>query len=174
MAPPTEKNSAFDEIDRDILNALQADGRQSFNELAQRVGLSPNAVAERFRRLVRSRAITAIEARIDPRLLGQRISAFVDLKLRLDVLAEHLEREIEKMPQVLAATLTTGAFDYTLRVACLDQAELVSVIERLRARAGVAETNTRLILRERVFARIVKSKAPRRKPGRFVRGGTAG
>ena len=41
----------------------------------------------------------------------------------------------------------TGTHDYMLRVACLDQADLIRLIEALRDRAGVQDTFSRLILR---------------------------
>jgi len=153
MSRITAKTGVLDELDRDILGELQRDGRQSYSELAARVGLSANAVADRVRRLLSTNAIIAIEARIDPELLDQRLFAFIDVKLRPDTAAERFEREIAAMPQILSAALTTGSFDYTLRAGCADQSDLVAVVEALRARAGVAETYSRLILRERVFLR---------------------
>lgn len=169
MSSGAVKSGAVDDVDRDILGALQRDGRQSYSDLAAAVGLSANAVADRVRRLLASKAILAIEARLDPELLDQRLFAFVDVKLRSDVPAERFEREIAAMPQVLSAVLTTGSSDYTLRVGCADQADLVSVVEALRARAGAAETYSRLILRERVFQRTPQTKrlGPR---GRFDSG----
>ncbi|MBV9269933.1 MAG: Lrp/AsnC family transcriptional regulator [Candidatus Eremiobacteraeota bacterium] len=166
MVRDTEKIGAIDDIDRDILGALQRDGRQSFSDLAAGVGLSANAVADRVRRLLQSKAIVAIEARIDPELLDQRFFAFIDVKLRPDTSAERFEREITLIPQILSATLTTGSFDYTLRAGCSDQSDLVAVVERLRARAGVAETYSRLILREQIFRRSPSPKQSRSR-GRF-------
>lgn len=160
MAKMAAKSGVVDEIDRDILTALQADGRLSYSELAEQVGLSANAVADRVRRLLSLKAIVAIEARLDPELLDQRLFAFVDVKLRSDVPAEQFEREIALFPQVLSATLTTGSSDYTLRLGCADQADLVAVVEGLRARAGAAETYSRLILRERAFVRTPRTRAP--------------
>ncbi|MGA2552782.1 MAG: Lrp/AsnC ligand binding domain-containing protein [Burkholderiaceae bacterium] len=41
----------------------------------------------------------------------------------------------------------TGSFDYLLRVACRDQDALVRLTETMRARGGVLETYTRILLR---------------------------
>ena len=57
-----------------------------------------------------------------------------------------------------SATLVTGSFDYSLRVACSDRADLAAVTETIRERAGAQETYSRIILREVRFGR---SKAPR-------------
>lgn len=165
MSKAAVKTGAIDEIDRDILTSLQTDGRVSYSDLAAQVGLSANAVADRVRRLLGLKAIVAIEARLNPELLGQRLFAFVDVKLRSDVPAEQFEREIALLPQVLSATLTTGSSDYTLRIGCADQADLVSVVEALRTQAGAAETYSRVILRERVFQRTAQTRSAA--PGRF-------
>lgn len=159
MAAVKEKLEALDEIDREILGALQADARLTFSELAARVALSANAVAERVRRLQHSGAIARYEARLSPDVFGHRLFAFVDVKLRADTAADGFERRLHEIRQVTRAFLTTGTFDYTLEVACRDQADLVELVEYLRAKAGVAETYSRLILREREF---VRSPAPGR------------
>ena len=52
------------------------------------------------------------------------------------------------MPQVLTATLLTGSFDYALRVACSDRADLAELTETIRNKAGAQETYSRIILRE--------------------------
>ncbi|HET6896322.1 MAG TPA: Lrp/AsnC family transcriptional regulator [Candidatus Baltobacteraceae bacterium] len=156
MAPPAEKFAAVDDVDREILDVLQRDARVSFSDLAARVAMSPNAVAERVRRLQSTGAIVAYEARVAPENFGRRLFAFLDVKLRADTAAADFERHIESVRQVTAAYLTTGTFDYTLDVACRNESDLVELVEHLRARAGVAETYSRLILRERTFVRSPK------------------
>ena len=53
-----------------------------------------------------------------------------------------------KLPGVVSAAILTGALDFRLRVACKGQSDLVKLIEALRSRAGVQETNTTVILKE--------------------------
>ena len=52
------------------------------------------------------------------------------------------------MPGVVSMAILTGSFDVRLRVACRDQADLVRLIETLRSRAGLQETNSTVIWRE--------------------------
>jgi Lrp/AsnC family leucine-responsive transcriptional regulator len=81
------------------------------------------------------------------------IEAQIDVKLRPTTSAEAFERTVSELPQVLSATLLTGSFDYALRVACTDRAELASVTETIRNKAGAQETYSRIILREVQVAR---------------------
>jgi Lrp/AsnC family leucine-responsive transcriptional regulator len=135
-------------IDREILGILQIDGRRSYTDIGAAVHLSANAVADRVRRLTQSGVIRAIQAVVDPAALGLTIEAQIDVKLRPDVSADAFERSIRDVPQVLSAALLTGSFDYALRIACADRADLALVTEALRSKAGAQETYSRIIIRE--------------------------
>jgi len=138
----------MDRIDYDILSSLARDGRLSYRDLAERVHLSPNAAAERVRRLLASGAIRHIRATIDPSSLGRPLEAMIEVKLQAETAATEFEATLRHMPQVVSATLMTGSYDYAVRVACTGRDELVQVTEALRQRSGVRETYTRLVLRE--------------------------
>ena len=93
----------MDSLDRDVLVALQADGRKSNLSLARSLDLSPSAMLGRVRRLERSGAIRGYRAIIDPAVLGITVHAFVVARLR-----EHSERsimEFEKDGQLRLADL---------------------------------------------------------------------
>ena len=140
----------MDEIDRAILRCVREDARISFRDLGEAVGLSANAAAERVRRLRAAGSIRGFRADIDPRAHGARLAAFVDLRLGTGTAADAFEAALRTMPGVVSAALTTGNFDYTLRVAVADEPALVALIETLRAR-GASETHSRIILRETVL-----------------------
>jgi Lrp/AsnC family transcriptional regulator, leucine-responsive regulatory protein len=141
----------MDDIDRTIVTRLRKDARTSFRDLAAAVDLSPNAVADRVRRLVEQGTIRAFRAEIDPVALGRGLFAYVDLRMKPGITAAAFERRLRGVHGIVSATLTTGRFDYTLRVACADQDELVDVIETLRAKCGAEETYSRIILRETTY-----------------------
>lgn len=165
MTSPGAKNAAIDAIDRDILAELLRDGRISFTDLAARINLSANAVAERVRRLERTGVIRGYAARVDPAALGLSLEAYVDVKLRADTPADRFEAAVERIPGVVQLVLTTGGSDYTLRVACSGQSDLVRLIEALRAAVPIAETYSRLVLRERAFPITLVRGAPAAREG---------
>jgi Lrp/AsnC family leucine-responsive transcriptional regulator len=165
MAFLPAKNAVFDEIDRDILGELSRDGRVSFTDLASRVRLSPNAVAERVRRLERSGVIRRYTAELDRATLGMGLEAYIDVKLRADTPADRFEEAVERIAGVVQLILTTGSSDYTLRVACTGQADLVRLVEALRAAVPIAETYSRLILRERALPLLREGRSVRRTTG---------
>lgn len=149
MARHTEKIAAIDEIDREILKALVRNSRISFSELARDIRLSPNAAAERVRRMERDAVIVGYRVELNPRAFGRRLRAFVDVKLRPDTPAEAFERAVEQIPGVAGFALLTGGFDYSVEVECANEPDLVRLVEAMRKAVPLAETYSRVVLRER-------------------------
>jgi Lrp/AsnC family leucine-responsive transcriptional regulator len=138
----------IDDIDRKIIRSLLADGRMSFRELGERVHLSPNATAERVRRLQSSGVIKGFGAIVSRTHLGYGVEAYIDVKLQPGTSARSFEGEAAKIAGIVSAAVLTGEFDFRVRVACKDQTDLVRVIEALRAGAGVQGTNSAVICHE--------------------------
>lgn len=107
----------LDRIDRRILRALQADGRISMTDLAQRVGLSVTPCSERVKRLERDGFITGYHARLSPQALGQNLLVFVELRLaaKSGAIFDEFRREVLKLPNVLECHLVSGDFDYLIK-----------------------------------------------------------
>jgi len=141
-------NEVIDKIDSTILREMQLDGRLSFRDLGERVGLSANAAAERVRRLISAGVIQGVYAKVNPAAFGTNLFAYVDIKTGANTGPDQLGKLLAEIPEVRRAVWTTGNFDFTLEVACKDQDGLVHLIEELRKRAGIQETYTRLICRE--------------------------
>lgn len=138
----------MDAIDREILRKLVANGRATHVFIGQEVGLSPNAVADRVRRLVSRGVITGVHASVDPRALGRPMTALIDIRLQAGTAPDDLEQAAAKLEGVEDIAFTTGRFDFQLRAACRDPVDLDRLLRELRSLAGVAETETRLVLRD--------------------------
>ena len=108
----------MDDKDRQIIRALQRDGRMSNQDLANEVNLSPSPCLRRLRNLEKSGVIRGYAARVDARAYGLPITAFV--RIRLDRHDEQtvgrFEREVGRMDEVLECHVMTGQTDYQLRV----------------------------------------------------------
>jgi Lrp/AsnC family transcriptional regulator, leucine-responsive regulatory protein len=86
-----EKNDAMDDIDRKIFPAPCADGRISYRDLSRSIYLSPNATAERIRRLRSLGVIRGVHASLDPVLLGLSVEAYIDVRLQPGTTAQSFE-----------------------------------------------------------------------------------
>lgn len=112
----------LDDIDRRIIAALQADGRMTAQQLADRVGLSPSPCARRVRLMEDRGVITGYTAVIDQDLVDLPISVFVSIKLERQR-EEELERfnaAMSRWPEVVDCYLMTGQRDYLLRIVVRD------------------------------------------------------
>jgi Lrp/AsnC family leucine-responsive transcriptional regulator len=147
-AQATEKNSAIDDIDRKIIRALVADARLSFRDLGERIHLSPNATAERVRRLQEIKVISGFHAKVDRARLGAPLDAYIDIRLRPETSVGSFESWAVKISGVMTFAIVTGEFDCRVRVACRDQADLMRLVEELRSGAAIQGTSTTVICRE--------------------------
>ena len=112
----------MDDIDQRILRELQKDGRQTHQQLSDKVSLSPSPCARRIKRLEEDGYIRGYVAQIDEQKMGFSMSIFVSVKLdkQIDDLLVSFERAIALFPEVVDCWLMTGGFDYLLRVAVQD------------------------------------------------------
>jgi len=112
----------MDAVDRAILSHLQADGRVSNVELAERVNLSPSATLRRVRILETSGAIAGYHAVIDPAAVGRayEVTVHVTLMLRNRETIETFEAALVGLEDVIEAQRMFGDPDYLIRVAVAD------------------------------------------------------
>jgi Lrp/AsnC family transcriptional regulator, leucine-responsive regulatory protein len=143
-------NRSMDDLDRAILGQLVRNARISYRDLGAAVGLSANAAADRVRRLRREGVITGFTATVEPAAAGRRLVALIDVRLAAAGSNEAFEAAVAELEAVTDALHVTGRFDYQLRVACRDTAELDRLLRRLKRGGGVTETETRVVLRSAV------------------------
>ena len=138
----------MDEIDARILGVLQERGRISFRDLGEVVRLSPTATADRVRRLERSGLISGYRAVVDRKGLGFLLEAFVDVRLAPGADPDEAERVLRAVPEVIELHDMTGTFDYQARVIARSPEDLHHLLNGLRRTISLAETQTRLVLRD--------------------------
>lgn len=112
----------MDKIDRQIIAALQRDGRQKLADLSERVGLSPTPLARRIARLETDGVITGYSARVDQEKLGLplNIFIFVELKQQTRDAITAFETALMRFDEVMECYLMTGTRDVLLRVVAAD------------------------------------------------------
>lgn len=144
-------NKPFDLTDMRILAALQADGRQSSAELAERVSLTPSPCWRRVKRLEDDRVIRGYRADVDVKKLGFGVTAFVWISLDQKG-AEHVkafEDAVRDIPEVLTCHCVSGRYDHQLTMIARDLdtfGELTRYV--LGTLPGVKEVYTSFVLKE--------------------------
>ncbi|MCK9549543.1 Lrp/AsnC family transcriptional regulator [Aquamicrobium sp.] len=139
----------LDAIDRKILRALQADGKISVGELADRVGLSPSPCARRIRLMENAGVIKGYAAIVDQKKVGLPISAFASIKLerQREEDLDRFEEAVSRWPEVLDCYLMTGQRDYLMRIVAADLESYERFIkDRLTRLENVASIETSFAL----------------------------
>jgi Lrp/AsnC family leucine-responsive transcriptional regulator len=140
----------LDEIDIQLLDALEHDADRANVELARLVGLSPAATLHRVRRLKDSGVIAAIQARVNAEAAGFPLRVFVMLTVGRHDEAAHrrLTEAVKDIPQVIRADWIAGESDALLEVVARSIAELQRVQLLLSSRGGALRVTTLLRLSE--------------------------
>ena len=140
----------LDAIDRNILAQLQADGRMTNAELAERVHLSQSACLRRVRRLEEGGVIDGYVMLVDPAAIGRPSTVFVEISLagQSEELLDAFEAAARDCPGVMECYLMAGEADYLLRVVAADAQDYERIHKTLRSRCpGVARIRSSFALR---------------------------
>ena len=114
----------LDRYDFSILQELQRDGRISNRDLAEKVGLSPAPCWRRLRRLEDNGVVTRYAALLDSSKLGLSITAFAHISLddHHAATVDAFNNAIAEADAVLECYMTSGEYDYMLKVVVADMA----------------------------------------------------
>lgn len=137
----------MDSLDHAALSRLMIDGRASWAELGQDLGLAPTSAAERVRRLEREGVITGYAALVDPVAVGADLTAFVAVSLAGTDARESFLEAAAGLDEVAEIHHVAGEDDYLLKVRCAGTRGLEQLVsEGLKSLAGVARTRTIVVL----------------------------
>jgi DNA-binding Lrp family transcriptional regulator len=134
VGPVGEMRTEVDQVDLALLRALQEDGRASYVDLAAVVGLSPAGARRRVVRLIRSQVVR-IGAVV--RHSGQDRQSAMGIGIRLTGSHIDVVEELAAMPSVIFVARTLGRFDVLVTVRAFAAAQLVEVLDFVRAMPGV-------------------------------------
>ena len=144
---------ALDKLDRRILSRLQLDGRATYDQVAEHVGLSPSAVLRRVRRLEETGVIDRYVALVKPQAVGLGLIAYINVRLEkhteshkrnpMDV----FRASVQNWPEVVECSALTGEMDYLLRVMVQDMAHYSRfIMDTLLKHPSVQDCKTSFVL----------------------------
>lgn len=147
----------LDKIDVAILKQLQANGRLSNVELADKVGLSATPCLRRVRRLEESGLIDGYRAVLDRKRVGFGITVFVSVKIdghRAENAAES-QKVFQDMPEVVSCHVVSGEADFLLEIVVENlEAYEAFIFHRLLNQPVVKDVHSNFVIR------TVKQQAP--------------
>jgi Lrp/AsnC family leucine-responsive transcriptional regulator len=146
-----QKVKKIDRIDRNILTILQQEGRISYTELADRVGLSTTPCMERVKRLERDGFITGYHASVNPQMLNYNLLVFVEIALSYQSpdAFERFNRAVSTLPYILECHLVSGDADYLLKARLHDMSQYRELLgDMLLTLPGVKNSKSYIVMEE--------------------------
>jgi len=139
----------MDNVDRQILEILQRNGRLSNISLAEEIGLSPPSVLRRVKKLEEKKIIKEYVALVDREKIGKNLLVFISISIKTQSEEQRFALKIQEYPEVLECFHVTGETDYLLKVAVRHISELEDfIMKRISQIPGVDKVVTRVVLSE--------------------------
>ena len=123
-----EETPALDKLDRAILRRLQDNGRETYDQVGEQVGLSASAVLRRVKRLEESGVVDRYVALVRPEAVGVGLTAYLNVRLEKHTEGhkrnpmEVFRASVQNWPEVVECAALTGEMDFLLRVVVRDMA----------------------------------------------------
>jgi Lrp/AsnC family leucine-responsive transcriptional regulator len=148
----------MDAVDHSILDALRANARATYAELAREVGLSAPAVHERVSKLEAASVITGYHAAVAPEALGYPMSALVGVFLSDTADEDVVADELAALAAVEDCWFVAGEESFVVKVRVPDVGGLEKAIRAMSKIKGVARTRSTVVLSTRFEGRVQGGK----------------
>lgn len=137
----------LDSLDYKALEQLVVNGRMTWAELANILGLSPPSTAERVKRLEEKGFIEGYRGKLNYKALGYSITAFIALSLSHPKHQSGFIKAINELEEIEECHHVVGEDDYLLKVRCINTDYLDKFLnEKLKILSGISRTKTTIVL----------------------------
>lgn len=137
--------SKLDDTDRKLLALLAEDASQSYAQLGQQVHLSAPAVHERVKRMKNDGVITGIVARLNTRMIGRPLLAFIHVNTTSWAVTRSV-LALKALPEVEEIHTVAGDSAMLLKVRTADTQSLESLLEVIHSIDGFTGTRSYIVL----------------------------
>ena len=136
-----------DRINLDILRCLRENARCKASDISAKVNLSVSAVIERIRRMESSGVIRQYTGLIDPKQVGNDLTALMEVSLEHPKYYDDLVEMIRRDPNVAECHYLTGEFDFLLKIVTDSSNSLEQIHRTIKSMPGVSATKTHFVLK---------------------------
>jgi Lrp/AsnC family transcriptional regulator for asnA, asnC and gidA len=137
----------IDDLDREILKRLQADGRAQFLDLARELKVSGGTIHSRVAKMKAAGIIRGYKVLVDASALGFGVSAFVGIILSKAGLSAKTRERLKAIPEIVEVHYTTGTYSLLAKVVVRTIPDLYALLsQKLQAIEAIQSTETFVIL----------------------------
>jgi DNA-binding Lrp family transcriptional regulator len=147
----------LDRYDLNILAALQANGRMTYQDLGEAVGLSASPCLQRVKRLESAGYIAGYGAWVDLNKLRSLTTVFTSVTLSAHTQGDFLRFEagIRNYTELQECHLVSGGFDYLVKFVTRSVAHYQGIIEEILAKdIGVEKYFSYIVIKTPIIQRF--------------------
>jgi len=131
----------LDDVDRQIIQELQEDGRAAFSQIAERLNVSPGMIRQRYSRL-NELGYLKVVAITNPLRMGLTTMSMIGIRVEGDKMLQVADK-VAQFEEVVYIVIVSGRYDILAEVFCHDHAELLNFLTKKLSRVdGVRETES--------------------------------
>jgi len=134
----------MDEKDKQILQMLKKNGRESYSNLGKKIGLSEGAIRKRIKTLSNAGVIRRFTVKIGE---VEGAEAITLLATSPSLPTQEVSKRIREVPNVETIYEVTGEYDIVAIITGINVVEVNECIEKIRRVKGIMKTNTMIVLR---------------------------
>jgi Lrp/AsnC family leucine-responsive transcriptional regulator len=138
----------LDDFDKKIIVALQANGRYTNFEVAERIGLSHSSCSRRIARLEKEGVIVGYRALTDRHKLGLSVRAFCGVIRGANIDWDELAHKLSAIEGVVSVFAVSGEVDLMLEIVARDMQHYSQVVKDVNKIKGVTTTRSSFVLEE--------------------------
>jgi Lrp/AsnC family transcriptional regulator for asnA, asnC and gidA len=137
---------SLDELDKQIIAILNADGRENNNEIAKKLSVSEGTIRNRIKKLT-SAGILKVSGQINPDAEPEKQLVFLGVKIAVSKDLIATAEKISKLKEVQSAYITTGRYDIIVEAWVEVKYGLINFLSGPMARIeGIVSTESFLIM----------------------------
>lgn len=142
----------LDDLDRHLLNLLQANAREPVAHLARKLKVARTTVVARIARLEREGIVSGYGVRFGTRVEQAAVRAFCGLSVNAKSGAA-VVKALDGLPEVEEVWAVSGQFDYMALLRCDTPEQLDVLLDRLGQIDGINQTHTSIVLSRKIDRR---------------------
>lgn len=135
----------IDKTDLKILEELKSDGRASFSDIAEKLGIATSTVTARFQKMEEEGIITGFRPVIDYEKLGFELTAMINIQARSEK-TKKVAENLKSKDRVISFFEVTGKTDMILISRFIDRKGMNQFVKSLQKEDGIESTETHVIL----------------------------
>jgi Lrp/AsnC family transcriptional regulator for asnA, asnC and gidA len=142
-------------LDRKILKIITQSARIPFKDVAEQCGVSRAAIHQRVQKMFDSGVITGSSYHVHPKSLGYELCVYIGISMEKASMYNKVIAELQRIPEVVEAQYTLGAFGLLIKVFARDNEHLLTILNsKIQEIPGVANTTTLTALAQPIYRQL--------------------